>query len=130
MEQKRCQAIGNLISMLKTWLQKFQGSSHECPRGSKYNFACSSMLLGALTKEMNRIGLLGCWLREPFQHLSFDDLYNNIHTMESPPWTEPKNDGYYGNLHPCGFKNTVKNDADRIKAELTGLNLEDFKVRG
>jgi hypothetical protein len=126
MEEKRRQAIKELISSLHEWLDKFRGNSYECCRGSQYNFACSSMLLGALTKEMDRSGLWDPRPYFPFQRLSFDSLYNNVHAMESPTGPE-RNGGYYGNPHTCGFQNTVKNGVDQIKDELVGLNLRHFK---
>jgi hypothetical protein len=128
MEEKRYHAIKELVSNLHEWLDKFRESSYERCRGRQYNFACSSTWLGALTKEMDRIGLWDPRPYFPFQRLSFDGLYNSVHAMESPTWPE-RNGGYYGNPHPCGFQNTVKSGVDQIKDELAGLNLRDFKNR-
>ncbi|KAF2690671.1 hypothetical protein K458DRAFT_354854 [Lentithecium fluviatile CBS 122367] len=130
MEHKRCQAIEDLVTSLYGWLDKFRGNSHACVRGSQYKFACSSMLLGALTKEMDCIG---CWAPRPeipFEQMSFDELYKGIQAMKSPVWS-PSGDRYnYGSGHPCGFQNTVKNEVNQIERELAGLNLGDFKDRG
>jgi hypothetical protein len=124
-ELKRYQAIKELVSSLHGWLDKFRGSSYSCKEASQHDHACSSMLLGALTKAMDR---LGCWLPRPvfpFQHMSFDELYNGVDALIAPTWnTRP----YYD--HPCGFQDTVIQDARRISEKLAELDLWDFKDRG
>jgi hypothetical protein len=127
MEHKRYQAIEELVSNLHGWLDKFRGNSYTCSQGNHYNLACSSMLLGALTKEMDRVG---CWFPRPevpFQPFSFNEWYGNMAALQAPTWFGLSRDRYQ---HSCGFSNTVEKDAGRITAKLNGLNLLDFVDRG
>jgi len=129
MEHKRYQSIEELVSALHSWLDKFREPSYSCNQGSNYNFACSSMLLGSLTKEMDRIG---CWSprpEAPFYQLSFEELYNNVSSLEVPAWS-PYLNGYYAHEHPCGFHDSVRKGVNKIESKLAGLHLQDFKDRG
>jgi hypothetical protein len=130
MEHKRYQAIEKLVSSLHGWLDEFRGSSYNCASGNQYSFTCSSMLLGALTKEMDRIGCLNPRPEVPFPQLSVEELYREVQEITSPTWSEANSRGYYGNAHPCSFQDTVKSSATTIMNELRGLDLSDFKDRG
>jgi hypothetical protein len=64
----------------------------------------------------------------PFQQLSCEEIYSKVHEMTSPIWSEAVG-GYHTIRHPCHFQDTVKSDVARLKEELSGLDLHDFKDR-
>jgi hypothetical protein len=83
------------------------------------------MLLGGLTKEMDRAQ---CWCPRPgvpFQQLSFNGLHIAVNALEEPRWFQASS----YSQHPCGFNDTVKKDAEEIADKLAGLNLWDYKDR-
>jgi hypothetical protein len=129
MEHKRYQTMEEVVSSLHEWLNKFRGNSYMCQQGTNYNFACSSMLLGALTKELDRISCLDPRPEVPFQQLSFEELCANVLKITTPTWSLGNQNGYYYQHHGCSFDTTVKDEVKKISNKLAGLNLSDFKDR-
>jgi hypothetical protein len=129
MEHRRYQAIEKLVAGLHGWLRKFRDASYSCPQGSQFNFTCSSVLLGGLTKEMDRAQ---CWFPRPevpFHQLSLNGLHSGVYDLEEPKWFPEHSRGYSYSQHSCSFRTTVKYDANGVVERLTGLNLGDFKDR-
>lgn len=131
MEHNRYQAIEEVISALHSWLDKFRATSYSCPSGSRHSFACSSMLLGALTKELDRIRCTNPRPEVPFEGISFDQLITDVAGMHAPAWSQRNASGGYHSetSHRCSFQQTVIHEAQEISAKVIGLHLSKFKDR-
>lgn len=134
MEHKRYQAIEEIISTLHSWLEKFRATSYSCPSGSQYSFACSCMLLGALTKELDRIQCTNPRPEVPFAGISFEQLITDVTSMTSPPWPSDTihrryYDGGYYTPHECNFENNIIRDTNELSRKLIGLDLLKFHDR-
>ncbi|KAK8120401.1 hypothetical protein PG999_004521 [Apiospora kogelbergensis] len=62
---------------------------------TKCTFACSSMLIGALTKQMHTNGLLYPKPTTPFLGYSVAGITKTLHNFETPKWNESRNSGMF-----------------------------------
>ncbi|PYH75518.1 hypothetical protein BO82DRAFT_359969 [Aspergillus uvarum CBS 121591] len=83
MNDKRQEAIAGLILRLEETRDELQNGSKGC------GFECSSIMYGALTREMHLNDLF--WLRPvaPFPDLSYRSLVQKVLSFRSPVWYGP-----------------------------------------
>jgi hypothetical protein len=94
---KRDQSIEWVIDTLHTRLEQYGSFEYVCSADLQQSFECGCFLLGALRKQMDRLGLLAPQPRKPFPHLSFQEVCNKVSTIRSPSWYASRN----RNRHPC-----------------------------
>lgn len=133
LEFQRYHAIEAIISTCHGWIQRFR-DTYTCPMKDDQSFSCSSILLGALTKEMHRLSYLSPELEIPFEGRSIESIYKNVREMTSPIWCHDCNFGYhnyhrekYHRPHTCSLQSTLGPSVDAILEDIQGLDLNKFK---
>ncbi|KAI0101463.1 hypothetical protein F4776DRAFT_658217 [Hypoxylon sp. NC0597] len=92
-----------------------------CDGKAGCRFECSSMLLGALTIQMHKKGILYSRLEPPYSGYSITSAMEMVRNFESPRWTTPGN--RYGSAHSCNLSGLFdQNLADTVE----GLKLRDM----
>lgn len=123
-DQARIEAIGTIISQLHGLLDEYRSTDYCCPSGN-YSFECGSILYGALTKEMDSLGLLVPYQVAPFPAMSFSEIYSKVHNVKSPMWSNPGS-GRYRSQHSCNLNEKVTEIANSVMYGVNGLKLKDF----
>ena len=96
-------------------------------RQSLDSFLCGSFLLGALTRELDRLGLLSPRPEVPFHGLSFEDICVKARKVQSPSWKSSAYSDYYGSMHTCNLTAIVEGEIVAIATTIEGLILEEYK---
>jgi hypothetical protein len=122
-EQVRQESVNGVITILHDLLTYFRCARTAC------SFECSSILLGALTKELQARYLLSPQPTLPLLGYSFVAIARSARNIRSPIWNS--NSGrmrhrHYG-THPCGISSFIAPIIDELEATLEGLTLEDFQ---
>jgi hypothetical protein len=115
-EQKRQESINRIMTCLHDLLAKL------C-EGNGCSFECSSILLGALTKEMHARHLLSPRPAIPFPGLSFAEIAESVRAFRSPRWWSQ-----YGtrSRHNCSLDADLNSIVDSVENSMGGLTLEDL----
>ncbi|KAF2796488.1 hypothetical protein K505DRAFT_300197 [Melanomma pulvis-pyrius CBS 109.77] len=116
---KRCQAIEAVISRLHEQLDEYRSATYTCPYGDNYSFRCSSMLLGALTKEMDSANILLPQPEVPFFGLSFDGICGKMGSLQSMEWSPD----YRASSHACDLQEKVQIMIGNVLGGTEGLSL-------
>ncbi|KAF2124917.1 hypothetical protein P153DRAFT_300543 [Dothidotthia symphoricarpi CBS 119687] len=127
LELRRYQVIDSIMSICHDWIPKFC-DEYNCPEDSDSSFACGSVLLGALTRGMHRLGCLSPKPEIPFDGHSFHTISKAVKELPTPEWWSETR-SRYSNSHECSLKDTVGPDIDAVVANIRGLNLCDFRDR-
>ncbi|KAF1997269.1 hypothetical protein P154DRAFT_606539 [Amniculicola lignicola CBS 123094] len=107
---RRLQAIEDIVSRLHELLDGYRSATYSCAVGNVYSFQCGSMLLGALTKQLDEAKLLSPRLEVPFAERSFGDICGTVRLMTSPGWIHRKGSG----LHTCSLATTLESCIDTV----------------
>jgi hypothetical protein len=117
-DERRQKGIGNVITALRVLLHRMRKGPDSC------SFECSSILLGALTKELDARNLLSPRPVPPFSGFSFEPTAESLSAIRSPCWYT-RGQSYHQNIHRC----TLNQHIDPIINSLNqhaGLTLEDY----
>ncbi|KAL4861605.1 hypothetical protein BDV12DRAFT_180004 [Aspergillus spectabilis] len=76
----RQQAIEKLFLLLQETQDAFLNTDCRC------GFECSSIMYGALIKELHRVDLLSPRPEAPFSELAYDQLMHKVSSIRSPIW--------------------------------------------
>lgn len=96
MNDQRQGAIAGLVLQLDKTRDELQSGSKEC------GFECSSIMYGALTKEMHLNALLSPRPVAPFPDLSYRSLVQRRSSFKSPTWYGLSS--YYSRYqHKCNY---------------------------
>ncbi|KZL64984.1 hypothetical protein CT0861_12834 [Colletotrichum tofieldiae] len=98
---QRQEAVEFILKTLQTLLEAFRKGSSGC------SFECSSMLLGALTKEMDRHKLLNPAPKEPYKGYSILDTEKMVNSFHCPHWKHRRGSYYMDypdNSDSCNLK--------------------------
>ncbi|KAK0369094.1 hypothetical protein CLIM01_13545 [Colletotrichum limetticola] len=90
---RRQVAVEFMLEVLQKLLRAFRNETAGC------SFECSSILLGALTKEMDKHRLLDPKPASPYSGYSIADTEKTIRNFRSPQWSSEFN--YYSTKHRC-----------------------------
>ena len=114
----------SIVSGLTEQLGVYRSATYTCPASSNYSFLCGSMLLGALTKQMDLLDLFSPRLRRPYLGQTFDVFYATVGSMKSEAWYHS---GYShsGYSHSCNMGTAVKSIVDAAVAKVAGLSLTE-----
>ncbi|KAJ9217576.1 hypothetical protein DTO166G4_758 [Paecilomyces variotii] len=121
-DSDRQKAINNLFTLLQEKREALLSGSEGC------GFECSSIMYGALTKQMQSNGLLSPAPEAPFLGLNYKELVRKVLSFKSPPWYTP--DSNYSSyrrpsLHSCPHS-TFQSLFGVLNDTLGGLNPYDF----
>ena len=86
LDLRRDRAIGSVVSGLNTLLAVYRSATYLCPDYTNQSFCCGSMLLGALTTQMDSARLFFPKHRAPYFGQSFDAVCDIAQTMKSDTW--------------------------------------------
>lgn len=78
MNDRREKAISDIIPLLRERRKAFLNDSQGC------GFECSSIMYGALSKQMRSNGLLSPWPAAPFSGLEYKLIVQRVLAFESP----------------------------------------------
>lgn len=115
--------MSTVFSQLQALLDEYRSQSYRCPSGD--SFECGSVLFGALTKEMERQGLLPV-PTAPFTGWSISELYTKIQRIRSPSWSSPGKSKK--SRHHCDLGARVMAIADPVTRLADGPRLADLKL--
>lgn len=117
MNDKRQGAIAGLIFQLEETRDELQNGSKGC------GFECSSIMYGALTKEMHLNALLSLRPVAPFPDLNYRSLVQKVLSFRSPVWYGQFS--YYSSYqHNCQYS-TFKLLFDVLEDTIEGHDLKD-----
>ncbi|KAK8121399.1 hypothetical protein PG999_005519 [Apiospora kogelbergensis] len=114
-DQQRQETINDIISGLHTLVSYFHIRS-------KCTFECSSILLGALTKQMQIKGLLEPKPKRPFLGHSVAGTTAIVCDFKTPNWTVPGS--YYS--HGCKLESFMDTTIKSFTDGVNGLQLDEF----
>ncbi|KAF2258087.1 hypothetical protein CC78DRAFT_572744 [Lojkania enalia] len=128
-DDARIKGIESLVSGFNTLSGKFLSDAYLCPvtHGNK-SYECGCILLGALTKAMNNIGIRNG--ETPFDGLSFMDICHRMASRTTPIWYQSSSSGHYQSQHPCNLKTYVKDVIVEASRGIQGLNLGILERNG
>lgn len=130
-ESTRSLTIQAIVSTGVYWLETFN-TGWRCEYDITRSFECGSMLLGALCKELKRIGFQSPKPTAPFSGKSVESVCKDVRSIRSPTW-QYQGKGEHATdepVHYCGFGDTIILESENILANAEGLRLADFEDRG
>jgi hypothetical protein len=129
-DTKRCRAIETILSRLDSQLHLYRSASYSCPQGSEYSFRCGCMLLGALTKGMDSIGLTSPQPEHPFSGQSVHALCEKIRSINTEQCHPSSYRSGFGVVNHCDLSTALKAATDLSKVDVKGLNLDGHRSDG
>ncbi|UPX16917.1 uncharacterized protein EKO05_0007298 [Ascochyta rabiei] len=126
---RRCQAIESVISDLHNLLDEYRSSKYKCKQNAAFSFQCSSLLLGALTKELDSWSLLSPRPEPPFLDLSFSSICTKIRGVKSLTCFAKinMNGWFYGSGHSCELRTAVVAIVEKAASGVVGLSLDHIR---
>ena len=112
-DQQRRNIVNKIISGLQD-LATYLCERDEC------SVACSSMLLGALTRQMHTSGILNPMPTPPFLGYSVRETTEAVRKFTSPAW---KDGEYYSQSHKCTLAPFMEPTVNRFGDDTEGLRL-------
>ncbi|KAK7985510.1 hypothetical protein PG988_003132 [Apiospora saccharicola] len=121
-DRKRRESIDQMINGLQSLLSDLRNDRAGC------SFECSSMLLGALTKEMDRKGFLDILSGSSLLSSSFEATSKAMLEIRSPRWSSMPPRGSYGmpSEHACDLHSLIASKVNIANGEVDGLKLDNF----
>ncbi|SCN79292.1 uncharacterized protein FFB20_05914 [Fusarium fujikuroi] len=121
----RQSALAEIFSAIYELLDRLQ-EEQDC------SFECSSMLLGILTKELRRHGILNPRNAPPFDGFSIEGSKEMIKGLRKPNWYSIKNYSRYDNCrhlsHNCCIQDKLSISLAKVESCLRVFNLQDFQA--
>ncbi|CVK98723.1 uncharacterized protein FMAN_08477 [Fusarium mangiferae] len=118
----RQSALAEIFSGIYELLDRLK-EEQEC------SFECSSMLLGVLTKELSKHGILHPRNAPPFDGFSIEGLKEVINGLKRPNWYGTTNYSHYGHYsHNCCIQDKLSNSLAKVESDLRGFDLQEFQA--
>lgn len=118
MDDRRQGAIAGLVLRLHETREELLSSSRGC------SFECSSIMYGALTKQMQSSALLWPEPEVPFPNLNYSILVQRVLSFTSPEWYGPSYQ-YSGYQHSC-LHSSFKSLFGGLNHTIEGLGLDSL----
>ncbi|CAN9250766.1 unnamed protein product [Alternaria alternata] len=129
-ETRRSELIQGVIGVCQGWFDKFC-SGYWCIRDEKCSFECGSMLLGALTRQMNNMAILSPRPAAPYAGLSVTGLRYGIKSIKAPDLHiryERRSRSPEYRKHPCSL-DPVISEVNQLYNRAYGFRLHEFVDR-
>ncbi|WQF87603.1 hypothetical protein CDEST_12617 [Colletotrichum destructivum] len=126
-DRQRQEAVEFILNTLQTLLDVFRKESSV----SYCSFECSSMLLGALTKEMDRHKLLDPAPKEPYTGYSIVGVEKMVKEFRSPYWNHRREScvSNHSNHLSCNLKTNISTRLNtRPNATKEGFKLSEIQT--
>jgi hypothetical protein len=123
MNERRQAAVNNLIQILHERREDLLSGIRGC------GFECSSIMYGALSKEMHSNDLLSPRPAAPFPNLNYKYLVWKVLSFASPQWRGPYS-GYasYGSNYPHNcYDSSFTSLFGKLNDAIEGLDLDDLE---
>lgn len=118
-DKARQNSLGDIFSAIYDLLDLLQ----EEPVCS---YECSSMLLGLLTKELRKYGILSPRSAQPFYGFSIEGSKDIINGFRTPHWYTARGARSNGN-HSCTIQQKLSPALDKVENGLRIFDLQDFQ---
>jgi hypothetical protein len=92
------------------------------------SYECSSMLLGVLTKELKKHGILSPRCVQPFYGFSIEGSKNMIKDCKMPDWYDSSGNRRYGSGHSCTIQQKLSLALEQAENALRVFNFQDFQL--
>ncbi|PNP78956.1 hypothetical protein FNYG_07821 [Fusarium nygamai] len=96
------------------------------------SFECSSMLLGVLTKELSKHGILHPRNAPPFDGFSIEGFNEMINDLKKPDWYNTTGYRPYSNCnhskHGCCIQDKLSISLAKVESDLRVFDLQDFQA--
>ncbi|KAE8411025.1 hypothetical protein BDV36DRAFT_289090 [Aspergillus pseudocaelatus] len=119
MNISREDAITNLVTLLHDRREALLSGTRGC------GFECSSIMYGALTKEMRSAELFLPRPEAPFPGLNYKDLVRKVQSFKIPRWDSRTLSYPYHSQHSC-FDSSFKNLFGMLNDTIEGLDLHSL----
>ncbi|KZL75235.1 hypothetical protein CT0861_08395 [Colletotrichum tofieldiae] len=120
-DHRRQEAIGSVVKGLKDLVSTLRKETPGC--GS---FECSSIMLGALLKQLGTHRLSQPRPKPPYLGYSLTTTLKSVRAFRSPEWAVPNViNSRWVQAHGCSLTNLIETVLGPIQSELEGLTLED-----
>jgi hypothetical protein len=119
-DTKRRTAITVILARLDAQVHYYRSTSYSCPQDRECSFQCGCMLLGALMRGLDSVGLPSLQLGRPVSGHGVDVLCKKITSMKSEQWhhRSDRPESIYGG----GY--SVKTITDLSFVDVGGLSLQ------
>jgi hypothetical protein len=124
-DEERQESIDRIITSLHDLLGAFLEGRNSC------SFECSSILLGALTKEMHARHYLSPRPAMPFLGFSFATIARGVRGIRSPTWCSHRSGDYYSSYcspHACSLEARIHPIISNLEDSMKGLALADLPL--
>ncbi|KAI1413324.1 hypothetical protein F5Y13DRAFT_161098 [Hypoxylon sp. FL1857] len=112
-EERRQEFLHRVFTHLYGLLELLRDGKAGC------RFECSAMLLGALTMQMHKEGILDSRPESPYVGYSIMSIMKMVQNFESPRWTRPG----YSSAHNCKLSGLLDTKMDETVEGLAFLDL-------
>lgn len=122
-DQQREDSLQRTITALHKLLDELRKGRHSC------SFACSSMLLGALSKQLDERKLLSPQPATPFFGFSVSALAESVRSMFTPEWCSiTEKYSYHSRClpHDCKLDHRLGPIIETEEKCMKGLTLEQY----
>ncbi|KAF4497633.1 hypothetical protein FAGAP_6209 [Fusarium agapanthi] len=103
--------------------------------GQGCSFECSSMLLGVLTKELSKHGILHPRNAPPFDGFSMESFKKMINGLKKPEWYGTNIHNHYSRYndchhsrHQCSIQDKLSISLAKVESDLRVFDLQDFQA--
>lgn len=118
------------MSSLQTILRTVDDFREGLVKGSQgCGFECSSMLLGALVKGMDKHKIGQHLLLEPCSGRSIRQVKSILLELNTPTWYFIHPNRYKPNQHTCSLEAKLEPLLDGVWETIKGLKLNDYRVQ-
>lgn len=117
--------MGAVDSGLADRIGSYRSDTYICPTNPEVSFQCGCMLLGALTKQMDSLGLI----ERPLFGQDLHSVHDKLYAIKSPRWAHDtcNHNSYYHNssleLHNCDLSTAVRSMVKVALGKVAGLGL-------
>ncbi|KAG5807468.1 hypothetical protein H9Q74_008301 [Fusarium xylarioides] len=122
----RQSALAETFSAIYELFDRLQEEEEEC------SFECSSMLLGVLTKELSKHGILHPRSAPPFDGFSIEGFKEMINDLKRPQWYNSSGYNHYGHYshyrHDCCIQDKLSMSLAKVESDLRVFDLQGFQA--
>ncbi|KAF5634262.1 hypothetical protein F52700_5984 [Fusarium sp. NRRL 52700] len=100
--------------------------------GQECSFECSSMLLGVMTKELSKHGILHPRNVPPFDGFSIEGFKEMIDSLKKPTWYDTTSYNHYNRYgypsHRCCIQDKLSISMAKMESDLRVFDMQDFQT--
>ncbi|KAH7131218.1 hypothetical protein EDB81DRAFT_950558 [Dactylonectria macrodidyma] len=120
---KREEAIRKLFSSIERSVERFSSDEPVC------SFECSSIMLGALTRERKRTGLADASSTGCVDGYTITDVMRKLSSFQNPRWygfDDPNNDVPSPAVHTCRMNALIEETLIQVERDLEAFQAQQY----